>query len=537
MVKILIADKLDQSVVQDLQAKEGVEVEVRPGLSEEQLAEIVGQYDGMIIRSGVTVTAKVLEKPGQLRAIARAGVGVDNVDLAAATKAGVLVMNTPDANTISTAEHTFGMLLAAARNIPQASADTRVGNWNRNKFMGKQLAGKVLGLVGLGRVGRAVAERAIAFKMSVIAYDPLFPEETALDGKVKVLRDLDALLAKADFISFHAPVTDQTRKMIGAEQFAKMKPSAMLVNCARGELIDEDALAQALKDKKIAGAAVDVFSTEPPGKLAMFEQESAIVTCHLGASTKEAQLAVSIEAAQVMLDYLLSGTIRGAVNVPGFPASLTDKDRAYMDLVQRMAALVAPLVEKGIKSVQVTATSIHHEKVLPLLLRTALVKLMGRFLETPLNVINAELAASSTGIQTGYSTKTVRGSEVERITIEVGESGLTHRIEGTVSSDGLPTILEIDGYRMQMVPEGVMMVQFNDDMPGVIGLVGTLFGAYKVNIADLTLSRRDKRALMVFKIDAPPPAMVMEQLKKSCPPIRFVATVDLPKIEGVRSVG
>ncbi len=535
MVRILIADKLDQSVVQDLQAKENVEVDVKPGLSEDQLAQIVGQYDGMIIRSGVTVTAKVLEKPGQLRAVARAGVGVDNVDLAAATKAGVLVMNTPDANTISTAEHTFGMLLAVARNIPQANADTRLGNWNRNKFMGKQLAGKVLGLVGLGRVGRAVAERAIAFKMSVIAYDPLFPDETALDGKVKVLRNLDDLLGKADFISFHAPVTDQTRKMIGPDQFAKMKPSAMLVNCARGELIDEDALAQALKDKKIAGAAVDVYSTEPPGKLAMFEQDNAIVTCHLGASTKEAQLAVSVEAAQVLLDYLLNGTIRGAVNVPGLPPSLTDKDRAYVDLAQRMAALIAPLADKGIKSVQVTAMSSQLERVLPLLLRTALVKLLGRFLETPLNVINAELAANSTGIQTSHSILTSR-AEVERIAVEVKGTDYMHRIEGTVSPDGLPTILAIDGYRMQMVPEGAMVIQFNDDQPGVIGLVGTLFGNYKVNIADLTLSRHDNRALMVFKIDAPPPAMVIDQLKKSSSLIRFVATVDLPKIDGVRSV-
>jgi len=536
MVRILIADKLDQSVVQDLQATENVEVDVKPGLSEDQLAEIVGQYDGMIIRSGVTVTAKVLEKPGQLRAVARAGVGVDNVDLAAATKAGVLVMNTPDANTISTAEHAFGMLLAMARNIPQACVDTKAGNWNRNKFVGKQLAGKLLCLVGLGRVGRAVAERALAFKMTVWAYDPLFPEETALDGKVRVVRDLDELLAKADFISMHAPLTDQTKRMIGAEQLAKMKPSAILVNCARGELIDEDALADAVKNKKIAGAAVDVYSEEPPGKLAMFEQENLIATCHLGASTKEAQLAVSKEAAQVMLDYLLNGTIRGAVNVPGLPPTLTDKDRSYVDLVQRMAALVSPLAEKGIKSVQVTATSSQLERVLPLLLRTALVKLLGRFLETPLNVINAELAANNTGIQTTYSTKSSRTPDSDRVVVEVAGNGYTHRIEGTVTPNGLPYILDIDGYRMQMVPEGAMVIQFNEDQPGVIGLVGTLFGNYKVNIADLTLSRQDSRALMVFKIDAPPPAMVIDQLKKSSTQIKFVATVDLPKIDGVRLV-
>jgi D-3-phosphoglycerate dehydrogenase len=535
MVKILIADKLDQSVVQDLQAKENVEIDVKTGLSEEDLAKIVGQYDGMIIRSGVTVTAKVLENPGQLRAVARAGVGVDNVDLAAATKAGVLVMNTPDANTISTAEHAFGMMLSLARYIPQANADTKAGNWNRNKFVGRQLAGKLLGVVGLGRVGRAVAERALAFKMTVWAYDPLFPQETALDGKVRVVRDLDELLAKVDFLTLHAPLTDNTKKMLGTEQFAKMKPSALVINCARGELLDEEALAQAVKDKKIAGAAVDVYSAEPPGKIAMFDVENIINTCHLGASTKEAQLAVSKEAAQVMLDYLLNGTISGAVNVPGLPPTLTAKDRSYVDLVTRMAALVAPLTGKGIKSVHVAASSTQFDRQLPLLMRTALVQLLGRFLETPLNVINAEVVAASTGIQFSHSSKSSRNAEAEQITLEVKGSDYSHQIDGTVSQDGLPMILNIDGYRMQMVPEGVMVIQFNDDQPGVIGMVGTLFGTYKVNIADMTLSRRDSQALMVFKIDAPPPAQVLEQLRSTCPPIRVVAPVELPKISGVRA--
>jgi D-3-phosphoglycerate dehydrogenase len=467
--------------------------------------------------------------------VARAGVGVDNVDLAAATKAGVLVMNTPDANTISTAEHAFGMMLALARYIPQASADTKAGNWNRNKFVGRQLAGKFLGVIGLGRVGRAVAERALAFKMTVWAYDPLFPEETALEGKVKVIRDLDELLAKVDFLTFHAPLTDNTKRMIGAEQFAKMKPSALVINCARGELLDEEALAQAVKDKKIAGAAVDVYSAEPPGKIAMFDEPNIINTCHLGASTKEAQLAVSKEAAQVMLDYLLNGTIHGAVNVPGMPATLTAKDRSYVDLITRMAALVAPLTGKGIKSVHVAASSTQLDRQLPLFVRTALVQLLGRFLETPLNVINAEVVASSTGIQFSHASKSSRTQEADCITLEVKGSDYSHQIDGTVTADGLPMILNIDGYRMQMVPEGVMVLQFNDDQPGVIGLVGTLFGTYKVNIADMTLSRRDNQALMVFKIDAPPPAQVIEQLRGSCPPVRVVATVELPKISGVRA--
>jgi D-3-phosphoglycerate dehydrogenase len=534
MAKLLVADKLDQGVLQELQASAKVEIDIKVGLSEDELAQVVGQYDGMIIRSGVKVTAKVLANPGKLRAIARAGVGVDNVDLKAATQAGVLVMNTPDANTISTAEHAFGMMLAAARCIPQASADTKAGNWNRNQFVGRQLAGKLLAVVGLGRVGRAVAERAMAFKMTVWAYDPLFPEETALDGKVRVVRDLDEILAKCDFMTFHAPLTESTKNMVDAEQLAKMKPTAIIVNCARGGLVNEEALAQAVKDKVIAGAAIDVYSKEPPGPIAMLGIENIINTCHLGASTKEAQIAVSREAAQVIVDYLVNGTIQSAVNVPGLPATLTGKDRAYVDLVSRMASLIAPLTSKGIKAVEVTATSSQFDRVLPLLLRTALVGLLGRFLTTPLNVINAEMAAASTGIKTAHSSKTARGADSERIIINVTCVDRSYSIEGTVGPDGMPTVLDIDGYRMQMVPEGPMIIQFNEDEPGVIGMVGTLFGTYKVNIADMTLSRREKRALMVFKIDAPAPEQVIEQLKASSPPVILVATVELPKIDGVR---
>ncbi len=536
MVKILVADKLDQTVVQDLQAKEDVEVDVKTGLSEDELAEIVGNYDGMIIRSGVKVTAKVLANAGSLRAIARAGVGVDNVDLQAATQAGVLVMNTPDANTISTAEHSFGMMLALARNICQACNDTKAGNWNRSKFVGRQLAGKQLGIIGLGRVGRAVAERALAFKMNVCAFDPLFTDESIFEGKVKLIDNLDELLKTSDFITLHTPLTENTRGMIGKAQLDMMKPTAFVVNCARGGLIDEQALADAVKEGKIAGAAVDVFSKEPPEEPELMKLDNVIVTCHLGASTKEAQLAVASDAAKGLLDYLLHGTIRSAVNVPGLPATLTSKDKAMLDLVQRMATLLAPLAGSGIKSLQVTATSSKLENILPLLLRTALVHTLKRFFETSLNVINAEVAAKTRKIETAYSCKTQRDTDSEHIIIEVESADGTHKIEGRIGHDGLPTILDIDGYRMQMIPEGMMMIVVNDDEPGAIGLVGTTFGEHKLNIADLTLSRRENKALMVFKIDESPSKELLEKLRKTSPPIRMVETIELPPIEGVRPV-
>ncbi len=534
MVRILVADKLNQDVVDEMQAQEGIEVDVKIGLSEDELAAAVGNYDGMIIRSGVTVTAKVLEQSGKLRGIARAGVGVDNVDLEAATQAGVLVMNTPDANTLSTAEHSMGMMLALARNICQSNNDTKAGNWNRSKFVGRQLAGKHLGLIGLGRVGRAVAERAIGFKMTVSAYDPIFPDDTALEGKVKVVKDLDEILTNCDFISLHAPMTNQTKGMLSTKQFEMMKPTAFLVNCARGGLIDFDALAVALTEKKIAGAAIDVYTKEPPGDLAIFKLENAIVTCHLGASTKEAQLAVAKDAAQGLLDYLVKGTICSAVNVPGLPPTLTENDRQYLDLTERMAELIVPLASGGIQSVQVTSTNTQLEKILPLLLRNTLVHLLSGLLETSLNVINSEIVAKTHNIQTEYSCKTPRETDAEHLIIEVVSSDGTHRIEGRISADGLPTVLNIDGYRMQMIPEGNMIILVNDDEPGAIGLVGVTFGEHKLNIADLTLSRRESKALMLFKTDEVPPEKLLEKLSQSKPPIRMVAKIELPKIEGVR---
>jgi len=534
MVKILVADKLDSSVVQEAKARENVELDVKTGLSEEQLAEIVGGYDGMIIRSGVKVTAKVLANPGRLRAVARAGVGVDNVDLDAATRAGVLVINTPDANTVATAEHAFALLLALMRNVVPACVDTKAGNWNRSRFVGRQLAGKTLGLIGLGRVGRAVAERALAFKMSVCAYDPLFPGDSALDGRVRLVHDLPEMLRTIDVLSVHASLTDKTRDLIGAEELAVMKSTAVIVNDARGGIINEDALYEAVREGRIAGAALDVYSSEPPGKLPLFELENVVTTCHLGASTHEAQLAVSRDAMAGLLDYLLHGSIQSAVNVTGVPATVSSVQQGYIDLARRMAVLLGLIGEGGIRSVNVTTTNAEAEAVLPLLLRSALVELLRPYLETSINVVNAELLACSSGIKLAWSAKSRSPSEPDRLRIEVTAEDGEHSITGTLSGHGEPLVLNIDGYRMQMTPEGIMIVIVNDDQPGAIGLVGTTFGQHGINIADLTLSRRKDRAMMVFKIDAPAPPEAIEQLRKSHPPIRQVATTELGPLPNSR---
>jgi len=531
MVRILVADKLDPRVIEDARGKDNVEVDVKLGLSEDQLRAEVGNYDGMIVRSGVKVTARVLSSPGRLRAIARAGVGVDNVDLDAATRAGVLVMNTPDANTISTAEHTFAVMLALMRKVVPACLETKSANWERSRFVGNQLAGKILGIVGLGRVGRAVAERALAFQMTVWGYDPLFPQESTLKGRVKLVHDLDELLKNCDILTIHASLTDQTRGLINRDRLVRMKPTACIVNCARGGIVDEDALYDALKAGKLAGVALDVYSQEPPGKLPLFELDNVVATCHLGASTKEAQLAVAHDAVDALVDYLTDGNIRSAVNVADLPATISDVQRSFVDLARRMAALISLTVHGGIKSVQVTATGDALAEILPFLLRSALVELLGHYLETSINVVNAELLAQSTGIETSYSSKSSSEAAPDRLRIDVTADDGVHWIVGTAGPNGAPLILEIDGYRMQMVPDGIMVILFNDDLPGVIGLVGTTFGKHKVNIADLTLSRKKDRALMVFKIDAPAPPEAIEQLRKACPPIRRVETAQLPPID------
>jgi len=531
-----VADKIADEGLARLRAAKGVEFDERIGLAPQDLAAIAGDYDGMIIRSGVTVDGSVLARPGRLRVIARAGVGVDNVDVRAATAAGVLVINTPEANTVSTAEHTIAMILALFRSIPQAHAHVAAGSWDRKRFVGRQAAGKVLGIVGFGRVGRAVAERALGLKMKVLAFDPLLSAETALDGQVQVVRPLDALLPQVDCLTLHAPMTAETQGMIGRHQLGLMKPSAVLVNCARGALVDEAAVADALNAGRLAGAAVDVFANEPPQASPLLGAKNVVLTPHLGASTEEAQTAVSTDAVDSILSYLLHGEIRGAVNVAGFPASFSDRQRAYLDLTSRMSAILSPLCVAGIDRVEVTTQADEGLTTLcPTLALQAMVDLMSPHIEGRLNLVNAGQFAGERGIQLRHAGHSARRDYYEVVTLAIARGGEEHRVEGAVFQDGLPRILAIDGYRMEMVPEGLLVLIFNDDRPGVIGLVGTLFGDHQINIADMFLSRRAKTALMVLKIDGTVPAAVLEELRRSSPPILSVRTTELSPSSRVKA--
>ncbi len=529
MVKVLVADKLAEEGLQRLRQAEGVEIDIRTGLGEDALAGIVGDYDGMIIRSGVKVTAKVLASSGRLRAIARAGVGVDNVDLEAATRAGILVMNTPDANTIATAELTVAMMLALARQIPSACSHVKEGEWERSRFVGTQLLDKTLGVVGLGRIGKTVAARALGFGMKVVAYDPFYSSDTALDGQVRMIKTVGELVEQCDYLTLHAALSEDTRGMINDDVLAKAKPGIRIINCARGPLIDEAALAGAIQDGRVAGAAVDVYSAEPPGDNPLVGLDQVVCTPHLGASTREAQLAVTTEAVDLLLDYLLRDQIRTAVNVTGFRMPVSEHDKVFIDLARRMGAILSTLCTKGVGDVSVEVHGASLEPLSGTLSRYVLTELLRPHIGQNVNVINADAIAADRGIQVSVTNVKQKETFTERLVLSV-QSGRPISIEGTVFNDNLPRVLAIDGYRMDMVPEGPMIIIRNDDRPGVIGLVGTLMGERKVNIADMTVSRRDDTALIVLKTDADPPQSVIDELLARTPPIQRVRTVSLPQI-------
>jgi D-3-phosphoglycerate dehydrogenase len=524
-LNILVGDKLAQQGLDYLKSNPGVNVDIKVGLKEDEIAAIIGNYDGLLVRSGVQVTAKVLAHPGKLKAIARAGVGVDNIDLDAATRGGVLVMNSADASTVTTAEHAFTLLMALARNIGPAYKTMADGGWDRNKFVGRELRGKTLGIVGFGRIGRTVAVRALAFEMKVISFDPVFNAETALDGKVKMVKSFDELVAQSDFVSFHVPLNDHTRNMFNAERFDKAKKGIMIVNAARGGVIDLEALEAAIASGKCGGAALDVFEVEPLDAASPLRKNPKILlTPHLGASTVEAQDAVSNDACAQLLEYLKGEGIRGAVNAAGVRLDLDPTQAKFVDLAQRAARLIAPMCEAGIGEVTVTLKSQALAGAANTIERMVLVELLNSSLDVPVNVVNAKLVADQRGIKIRAVVED--NQSTPRLIIEVKSGKETRRIAGAVFSDGQPRVLEINGYHMDIVPNGPMVFILNEDKPGMIGMVGNEFGSAGANIADMALSRRGTNAMMVLKLDQAPDKTLLDRLRGK-PGIVKVAAINL----------
>lgn len=553
-MRILVADKLADEGLEYLK-QSGVAFDVKLDLKEEdKFAAAIPGYDALIVRSGVKVTPKVIAASDKLRAIARAGVGVDNINLPAATEKGILVLNTAEASTLSTAEHALALMLSLARKIPVANHVLKSGvlsakdDWKkRSNYQGTQLAGKTLGVVGLGRIGRTVATRALAMEMTVVGFDPYFPAESALDGKVKLVRDFDEFLAQLDVITFHVPGGEGTKHLLNRERLfnGKCKPNLLVVNDSRGEVVDEMALAEALKEKKIAGAALDVFATEPPVKdHPLMGLDNAVLTPHLGASTDEAQTAVSVEACKAIVAYLRSGEIRGAVNAGGIKLDLPPDEAVFAKLASRVGTLLAGYCDCGYKTITLRASGTKAPKHMNTLLRLAAVELLKPHLgEGAVNVINVEHLARARGIELVAIHEPAPPSGLVGDVVGIRVEGKTptgeptsSRILGTVYADGLPRVLRIDGYQMDMIPEGNMVLIQNKDQPGVIGTVGTSFGDASVNIADMVISREfdpqgAATALMVIKIDSAAPDALMNRLKAR-PGILRVKALALPARNG-----
>jgi len=515
-LKVLIADKLSEDGIQLLKAEEGLSVDVKTGLSSQELAAMIEPYEGLVVRSSTKVTAEVIARANRLRVIGRAGVGLDNVDADAATKRGIVVMNVPAGNTISTAEHTMSLLMALARRIPQAYASLRAGQWERTKFVGTELFGKTLGILGLGKIGTEVAKRAQVFGMNILAYDPFLSTERAQQLEIP-LTELATVYAKADFITVHTPLTDETRHMIGAKEIAMMKKGVRLINCARGGIIDEDALYQAIVEGKVAGAAIDVFEEEPPPKThKLLTLDQVVYTPHLGASTEEAQLNVAIEVAKQVADALLGRGIRNAVNMPSVDGQTLKVLQPYIVLGERLGSLASQLSGGKIAEVRVTyvgeMTAHETAPVTLAVLKGILAPMVGE----NVNYVNASLIAAERGVKVVEAKASAMDEFANLLSLNIRCDGTSLILNGTLSPRREPRIVKIDRSFVEASPEGYMLIIRNQDKPGLIGSLGTLLGKAQINIAGMS-NGRDKpggEAITVVNIDNPVPPAVLEQVKK-----------------------
>ena len=515
--KIFVADDVSESGLQPLRSA-GFIVEKRSGLAPAELREALKDCEGLIVRSETKVTSELLEAANSLRVIGRAGVGVDNIDVSAATIRGVVVMNAPDGNTITTAEHTIALLISLARSIPQASSSLKSGRWDRKKFIGVELQGKTLGIVGLGRIGRVVASRARAMGMLIVAYDPFISPEHARDLEVE-LASLDEVYARADFLTVHTPLTPETRGLIDREALGKMKKGALIINCARGGLVDEQALYDAITSGSISGAALDVFTEEPPpADHKLLQLDQVIVTPHLGASTKEAQEGVAFTVAEQMRDFLLTGALRGAVNVPAISIKEFNLVQPYVALAESLGRFQAQLGDKPVSEVRLQyAGEIVDVDAAPVT-RAFLAGLL-RGVSARVNVVNAFLIADERGIKvtTSYVRSGAEMAPAIRTEISAGQS--TRSVAGTLFGYGGQRregrITEIDGFHLEATPHGHMLVTRNHDVPGVIGRIGTTLGQGAVNISRFHLGRRERggEAMAVIEVDQPLSRETLESLR------------------------
>ena len=513
--KVLISDALSPAAVAIFKDR-GLDVEFAPSLGKDKdkLAAAIIGFDGLAIRSATKVTGKLLDQAKNLKVIGRAGIGVDNVDIAAATARGIIVMNTPFGNSITTAEHAISLMLALARQIPEADSSTRAGKWEKNKFLGVEIFGKTLGIIGCGNVGSIVADRALGLKMKVIAYDPFLSAERALKLGVEKV-ELDELWRRADFITLHTPLTEKTRNIINAETLAQMRRGVRLINCARGELVEDAALAAALKSGHVAGAALDVFREEPATQSILFGLPNVVCTPHLGASTMEAQENVALQIAEQMSDYLLRGAISNAVNFPSISAEEAPKLRPFIALAEKLGSFAGQLTESGIKQVRLTFEGVVAQMNTKALTSAAVAGLLRPMLQE-VNVVSAPIVAKDRGIIVEDTRRDAEGDYDSLITLSVVTDRQTRSVSGTVFADGRPRIVDIKGIRMDAEFAPSMLYVTNQDKPGFVGRFATLLAEAGINIATFHLGRESPggNAIALVEIDGSVPVEVLARVRQ-----------------------
>ena len=512
--KVLVADPIAQRGIDELADDGALDVTVKLGLKPDELLAIIGEFNALVVRSETKATAKVIEAATNLKVIGRAGVGVDNVDVDAATKRGVIVMNTPGGNTISTAEHAFSLMVSTARNIPQANASVQGGKWDRKTFVGVELYNKTLAILGMGRIGTEIARRAIAFGMRVLAYDPYLSASRARSLQVELVENLDDIIPQADFITMHMPLTAETKYMLNAERLAKTKKGVRIVNCARGGLIDEAALVEALKSKQVAAAALDVFEAEPlPADSPLRGLPNLILTPHLGASTAEAQEGVGIEVAEQIRAALLSGEIRNAVNMPSIDAKTLAVVGPHIALGEKLGTFLSQIAAKRVDSLNINFSGKINETDTTPVTRAVLAAFLKPAGGGEVNVVNAPAFAETLGIKVTESRESTGGDFTELIELTAtGESGWVS-VAGTFFGS-TPRIVKVNGRHVEAKPDGVVFLIENRDRPGIVGHLGTLMGRHHVNIAGMSLSRDEAggEALTVLNLDSAPGEALIQEL-------------------------
>ena len=508
--RVLVSDKLSEAAVKIFKDR-GIDVDYKPDLGKDKdaLLAAIADYDGLAIRSATKVTPKLIAAASRLKVIGRAGIGVDNVDIPAASQRGIVVMNTPFGNAITTAEHALSMMMALARQIPEANASTRAGKWEKNRFMGVELFNKTLGIIGCGNIGSIVADRAIGLKMKVIAFDPFLSPERALELGVEKV-ELDDIFKRSDFITLHTPLTDKTRNIVNAQSLAKCRKGVRIINCARGGLVNEDALYDALVAKHVAGAALDVFEVEPASSHKLFDLENVVATPHLGASTNEAQENVALQVAEQMADFLLTGAVTNALNMPSISADEAPRLKPFVELASKLGSFAGQLTDAVITGVVIEYAGDVGEMNTRALTSAALAGVLAAQLGT-VNMVSAPLAAKERGIKVDEVKQTQRGAYETYIRLTVKTGGYERSVAGTVFSDGKPRIIQVKGIELESDFGQHMLYITNNDKPGFIGNIGTLMGNAGINIACFHFGRvaPGGDAIGLVEVDAPVPAGVL----------------------------